>query len=139
MRIAALIAAPLLAHAAWAAAVPDRVATRFHRPAGIEYDLGGTIGKRLRANLENWELRAPAANPALVQMFFDRERKPDRRLLPWSGEFIGKHLCSAILSYRMLRDPRQKESIDRLVAEFMRSQGADGYLGPFDKSKRLTG
>jgi DUF1680 family protein len=97
------------------------------------------LGRRLRANLENWELPAPVANPAMLQMFYDRDRTPDRRLLPWSGEFLGKHLCAAILSHRILRDPRQRAQIDRLVARLIAAQGTDGYLGPFSPSRRLTG
>ncbi len=108
-------------------------------PAGLDLKLGGFVGERLRANLDNWELRVPAANPAMVQMFYDRDRLPDRRLLPWSGEFIGKYLCSSILSYRLLHDPRQKPNIDRLVNALIDSQGADGYLGAFDHHDRLTG
>ena len=72
-------------------------------------------------------------------MFYDRDRKPGRKLLAWSGEFIGKYLCSSILSYRILRDPRQKESIDRLVRAVVASQGEDGYLGPFNREQSLTG
>jgi DUF1680 family protein len=101
--------------------------------------LGGFVGKRLQANLENWELRAPDSNPALVEMFYDRDRKPDRNLLPWSGEFVGKYLCSSILSYRLLRDQRQKAMIARITRAFLDSQGEDGYLGPFDRKKRLIG
>ena len=100
---------------------------------------GGFLGRRLKANLENWELRVPDSNPALVEMFFDRDRKPDRNLLPWSGEFVGKYLCSSILSYRILKDPRQKAMIDRVARAFLDSQGKDGYLGPFDRQNRLTG
>jgi DUF1680 family protein len=111
----------------------------FQTPARAGFEFGGFLGDRLRANLENWELRAPDANPALLQMFFDRERKPDRRLLPWSGEFVGKYLCSSILSYRALRDPRQKELIQRVVHSLLASQDRDGYLGPVDKANRLTG
>ncbi len=135
------VLSPLIfaASLASAAPVPDKAAPRLSRPPGIEYQLSGPVGERLKANLENWELRAPAANPALVQMFYDRERKPDRNLLPWSGEFIGKHLCAAMLNHRLQRDPRQKRSIDRLVTEFLKSQGPDGYLGPFDQNRRLTG
>jgi DUF1680 family protein len=103
------------------------------------FELGGFVGERLRANLEGWELRAPEANPALIEMFYDRERKPDRRLLPWSGEFVGKYLCSSILSYRLLHDPRQKDLIQSVARAFMASQGTDGYLGPFDRKNRLTG
>src|SRR5262249_38941311 len=74
----------------------------------LEMKFGGFFGQRLRANLEHWELRVPGADPALVQMFYDRDRTPGRDLLTWSGEFIGKYLCASILSYRILRDPRQK-------------------------------
>lgn len=117
----------------------DKVQPKFHRPAGVGYQFGGLLGKRLKANLENWELRAPESNPAMIQMFYDRDRKPDRKLLPWSGEFVGKYLGSSLLSYRILRDPRQKELIDRTVALLIASQGEDGYLGPFSRRERLTG
>jgi hypothetical protein len=129
----------LLSGAGARAAVADKAFQRFQRPANIEYDLGGPIGERLKVNLENWELRAPLANPAILQMFRDRENKPDRKLLPWSGEFIGKFLCAALLNHRIQRDPRQKRSIDRLIHEFISTQGPDGYLGPFDRRQRLTG
>ena len=108
-------------------------------PQKIDLEFGGFVGNRLKANMENWELRVSGADPALVEMFYDRDRAPSRNLLPWSGEFIGKYLCASILSYRILRDPRQKANIDRLVHAFLASQGADGYLGPFDPSQRLTG
>jgi hypothetical protein len=121
------------------AEVPYKVAPAFHRPAGLRTQLGGVVGERLRANLENWELRAPEANPAMLEMFADRDRKPGRNLLPWSGEFVGKYLCSSILSYRLLGDPRQRALIQRVARELMSKQGSDGYLGPFDAANRLTG
>jgi DUF1680 family protein len=111
----------------------------FSTPANTRFQFTGFVGQRLKANLENWELRAPDSNPALVEMFYDRDRKPDRQLLPWSGEFVGKFLCASILSYRILRDPRQKAMIDRIVRSFIESQGPDGYLGPFDRENRLIG
>jgi uncharacterized protein len=121
------------------AEVPYKVVPMFHRPAGLRAELRGVVGERLRANLENWELRAPDANPAMLEMFADRERKPGRNLLPWSGEFVGKYLCSSILSYRLLGDPRQRALIQRVAHELMANQGPDGYLGPFDANNRLTG
>jgi DUF1680 family protein len=104
-----------------------------------DFHFGGFVGQRMKANLENWELRVPDSNPALVEMFYDRDRKPGRNLLPWSGEFVGKYLCAAILSYRMLKDPRQKAMIDKITRALLDSQGPDGYLGPFDAKTRLTG
>jgi DUF1680 family protein len=121
------------------AEVPYKIEPVFHRPAGVRVRLEGVVGERLRANLENWELRAPDANPAMLEMFADRDRKPGRNLLPWSGEFVGKYLCSSILSYRLIGDPRQRALIERVARELMAKQGADGYLGPFDAANRLTG
>src|ERR1035441_8206985 len=115
------------------------VAPALESPRNLDMEFGGFLGKRLKANMENWELRVPGADPALIEMFYDRDRIPNRSLLPWSGEFIGKYLCASILSYRILKDPRQKGSIDRVVRAFLDSQGTDGYLGPFSKSQRLTG
>ncbi|MFT3702916.1 MAG: glycoside hydrolase family 127 protein [Agriterribacter sp.] len=111
----------------------------YYTPDQMKMNFGGVIGERLHANLENWELSAPDANPAMLEMFYDRDRKPDRKLNPWSGEFVGKYLCEAILSYRILHDLRQKKLIDKVVKEFLASQGADGYLGAFDQKARLTG
>lgn len=105
----------------------------------VNFQFHGFVGDRLRANLENWELRAPDSNPALIEMYYDRNRKPQRNIPTWSGEFVGKYLCSAILSFRILRDPRQKALIDRIAHDFMKSQGPDGYLGPFDEKTRLIG
>lgn len=134
MCVAALMLSSLIA-----APVANRVDPKLWTPKEISYQFGGFVGQRLKANLENWELAAPAANPALIEMFYDRDRKPDRKLLPWSGEFIGKYLCSSILSYRILRDPREKETIDRLVRALLASQDEDGYLGPFNREQRLIG
>lgn len=111
----------------------------FHTPTSLGMNFDGIVGNRLSVNLENWELKAPDANPALIEMFYDRDRTPSRNPLPWSGEFIGKYLCQSILSYRILKDPRQKESIQRLTQRFIKSQGPDGYLGAFDQKARLTG
>lgn len=116
-----------------------KVQPMFDTPPKVRFQFGGFVGQRLEANLEHWELRVPDSNPALVEMFYDRDRTPDRQLLAWSGEFIGKYLCASILSYRMLRDTRQKAMIDRVTRAFIDSQGPDGYVGPFDRKNRLIG
>ena len=119
--------------------VANKVDPAFETPRQINLDFSGFVGSRLAANLEGWELRTPGSNPALLEMFYDRDREPTRDLLPWHGEFVGKYLCSAILSHRILRDPRQKELIQTVTRRFIASQGADGYLGPFPVGSRLTG
>ena len=120
-------------------AVANNVDPEFETPRPLHLDFTGFVGSRLAANLDGWELRTPGANPALVEMFYDRDRKPSRDLLPWHGEFVGKYLCSAILSHRILQDPRQQELIQSVARRFIASQGEDGYLGPFPEGSRLTG
>lgn len=121
------------------AAVANKVDPKTESVPDAIMHFEGFVGNRLNANLEQWELRASKSNPALLEMFYDRERQPSRKLLPWSGEFAGKYLCASILSYRILRDPRQKEMIQSVTHALIESQGADGYLGPFDKETRLSG
>lgn len=114
-----------------------KVEPAFETPANLELKFEGVIGKRLQANLENWELRAPAANPALTRIFCDRDRPGVRDVYNISGEYVGKYLCSSILSYRILHDPREKATIERVVRELFAYQGADGYLGQHDRAHRF--
>lgn len=130
-----LITAPSL----FQAAVANKVEPQLESIPDAVLHFEGFVGDRLNVNLVGWELRAPSSNPALVQMFYDRDRQPSRKLLPWSGEFVGKYLCASILSYRILRAPRQKAMIQSVVQSLIASQGSDGYLGPFDRATRLTG
>jgi len=113
-------------------------APAFEKPHGATFALGGFVGERLSANVESWLLSAPRANPAMLQMFRDQERNPRRDLLPWSGEFVGKYLISAIQAWRLTRDGRLKALIARVVADLIDAQQPDGYLGPFPSETRLT-
>jgi DUF1680 family protein len=110
----------------------------FEKPIGADFSLNGLVGERANANLHNWLLTAPIANPAMLQMFRDQERKPDRNLLPWSGEFVGKYLISAIQGWRISKDESLKHLIDTVVKELIDSQLQDGYLGPFTTDIRLV-
>ena len=76
------------------------------RPIDVEFFFEGTIGNRIIANENNWLLTLPVANPAMTEMFRNRDsgvRIPSRDLLWWSGEFAGKYLISAIQSLRITR------------------------------------
>jgi len=106
---------------------------------GVHYIFHGLVEQRLAANLEQWLLIAPQANPAMLEIFRDRDRQPRRDLVPWAGEFAGKYLTSAVLNWRLLRDGRLRAQIDRFVDELISVQGADGYLGPYPQNERLTG
>jgi hypothetical protein len=128
----------------------------FQRPKGAQFTFHGMIEKRLAANLEHWLLVAPQANPAMLEIFRDRDRLPRRDLVPWAGEFAGKYLTSAILAYRLTPDERLRTQLERFVEELVGVQGPDrqvlihdncrgnqnlsaGYLGPFPRHERLTG
>jgi len=115
------------------------VSLAFQRPKGARYAFHGMMEKRLAANLEHWLLTAPQANPAMLEMFRDRDRLPRRDLVPWAGEFAGKYLTSAVLCYRLMPDERLRTQLDRFVDELIGVQDADGYLGPFPRHERLTG
>jgi DUF1680 family protein len=101
------------------------------------FEFTGPIGDRIHANLDNWLLRAPQANPGMLEMFRVRDRKPEPRLEPWAGEFVGKYLISAVQALRMSNDPRLRQQVSNVVAELISTQAEDGYLGPFAKNVRL--
>ncbi|MFV2067028.1 MAG: beta-L-arabinofuranosidase domain-containing protein [Pirellulales bacterium] len=109
------------------------------QPARVQYTFTGTMGQRVQANLENWLLPAPIANPGMTEMFRLRDRQPQPALVPWAGEFVGKYLISAIQARRMTADPRLDRTIRRVIAEVTAMQAKDGYLGPFKRNERLLG
>lgn len=101
------------------------------------FEFAGPVGERIEVNKENWLLRAPAANPGLLEMFRVRDRRPVPKLVPWAGEFVGKYLISAVQALRMSNDERLQNQVKAVVAEFISTQAEDGYLGPFPQSERL--
>ncbi len=108
-------------------------------PNDAEFEFRGTMGDRTAANVRNWLLVAPDSNPAMLQMFRDRDRTPKRDLVPWAGEFAGKYLISATQALKITRDPELKSYLEMFVADLIATQDADGYLGPFPKEIRMTG
>jgi hypothetical protein len=106
---------------------------------GAQYELQGFVQQRLLNNLEHWLLGAPEANPAILQMFRDRDRQPRRDLVPWAGEFAGKYLTSAVLALRLSQDERLRECMSTFVRDLIDTQDEDGYLGPAPREQRLTG
>jgi hypothetical protein len=107
--------------------------------AEASFSLEGEIGRRLKAVTEQWVLPAPTANPAMLEMFRDRDRRPLRDMVPWAGEFAGKYLTHAVQIYRLTRSDRLREHIRWFVKELISLQAEDGYLGPWPADSRLTG
>jgi uncharacterized protein len=121
--------------AGFAADLDERLALDSMPEARFEFR--GPVGERLRANVDHWLLRAPQANPGMLDMFRVRDRQPVPQLVPWAGEFVGKYLISAVQALRMTDDPRLREQVSQVVTELMATQADDGYLGPFPQEVRL--
>ncbi|RPH47014.1 MAG: hypothetical protein EHM91_06645, partial [Planctomycetota bacterium] len=113
--------------------------TRVDRIPGTEFDLRGPVREYVDAVTRQWLLKMPDANPAVLEMFADRDKKPPRSLLPWSGEFAGKYLTGAVQVLRLTGDRELKEYLAKFVAKLVKLQDSDGYLGPFPRDSRLTG
>ncbi len=106
----------------------------------IRLQLEGEIGRRAEAVTHNWLLKVWDANPGILEMMRLRDRKPDyENPLPWSGEFAGKHLLSAITLRHFSDDQRLDAEIRQFIAELLTLQDTDGYLGPFPRKERLLG
>jgi DUF1680 family protein len=97
----------------------------------------GPTGETLRAVTERWLLVAPDSNPAMLEAFDDRDTKPYRDLVPWAGEFPGKHLTAAVAVLRLTGDPRLEAFLREFVGRLIARQDADGYLGVWPRDGRL--
>lgn len=119
----------------------DRGALRFESlpSSHSHFAFTGPIGDRINANVDQWLLRAPLANPGVLEMFRVRDRSPAPQLVPWAGEFVGKYLLSAIQALRMSDDPRLRAEVESVIKELISTQAEDGYLGPFPQKDRLRG
>jgi len=100
--------------------------------------IGGFVGDYLNGITEQWLLVAPKANPAMLEMFRDRDATPLREMVPWAGEFAGKYLTGAVQVLRATGDPSLKTWLKEFVRILVSLQGSDGYLGPWPSKHRLT-
>jgi DUF1680 family protein len=110
-----------------------------NRIPGASLRIGGHVQNYLSGITAQWLMVAPVSNPAMLEMFRDRDRHPLRDLVPWAGEFAGKHLVSAVQVWRVTGDAALKDFIAAFVKHLIRLQADDGYLGPWPKESRLTG
>jgi DUF1680 family protein len=107
------------------------------RPSSISFNLRGRIGRYIQRVTDNWLKTVPEANPAILEMFRDRDRLPRRRLMIHSGEFAGKYLTGAVQVLRLTRDSGLYHLLSDFVHELIANQDEDGYLGPFPRATRL--
>jgi DUF1680 family protein len=108
--------------------------------SGAKWRFEGELGARVDANVAHWLLRAPGANPGMIEMFHRRDRHlPYEEPVPWAGEFAGKYLISAVQACRMSDDPRLQPFVAEFVSRLIACQADDGYLGPWPQDQRLMG
>lgn len=96
-----------------------------------------------RVQLTGWVGMRVAQNEAnrLVKIDTDRllegyRKRPGRQA--WDGEHVGKWLHAASLAWANTGDPALREKLDHTVAELMKCQMDDGYLGTYVAEKRWT-
>ncbi|MEI6579276.1 MAG: beta-L-arabinofuranosidase domain-containing protein, partial [Eubacteriales bacterium] len=89
--------------------------------------------------VDNWLVGLRETNPAILDMFCDRDKKPYRDLLPWSGEFAGKYITGAYYIYRVTNSEKLYNYITKFIDELIGCVDTDGYIGCYQKECRLTG
>lgn len=104
-----------------------------------KYSFEDRIGVMADRVINQWLLQVVGANPGILRMLEERNKVPYRDLLPWSGEFIGKHLTSCTEVYMLTGDKALKNHIKELVREIAETQDKDGYIGPWAVQFQLTG
>ncbi len=100
--------------------------------------INGPVGNYLHSITEQWLLVAPKANPAMLEMFRDRDASPSRQMVNWAGEFAGKYLTGAVQVLRVTDDQKLKAWLKEFVHRLISFQDRDGYLGPWTRQCRLT-
>ena len=110
-----------------------------HRPApGFEAEIRGYIGELINSVIDNWLLVAPKSNPAMLEVFADRDTLPYRDMMPWAGEYAGKYLTAAVQTWNLSHNDALGTWIGEFVQSLVGLQDEDGYLGPWPSDSRLT-
>lgn len=102
------------------------------------FKIVGYLGDRLKNNEAVWLHHVWENNPALFEVFRERDAHP-RCIVPWFGEYPGKILTGMALTYRMSGDSETLRAGRELIERLKALQGDDGYLGPHPKERRFNG
>ena len=110
------------------------------KPLNLIYSQSDGVTRHLADNItKNWLIGLRQTNPAILDMFADRDKLPYRDMLPWSGEFAGTYITGAYYIYRLTKNEDLRRYIETFIDELISLQDSDGYLGCFSKNCRLTG
>ncbi len=92
-------------------------------------ELGGYLGRRIEANVAR--LKSVDLEPLLNGF----RHRPGSH--PWIGEHIGKWMHASVLAWAETGDPVLKSRLDYAVAELLKTQEPDGYLGTYAPDQRF--
>jgi len=107
--------------------VPDALSMLSPSQIRLEGFLGARVEANARARLLN------VGEEEILDGFRHRPGKQD-----WIGEHVGKFLHAATLAWAYTGDAKLREKIDRVAAELVKCQDADGYLGTYTPDKHWT-
>lgn len=104
------------------------------------WQLTGDTASLLHNLTHRWLIGIRETNPAILEIFRDRDKLPPRDLLAWSGEFAGKYLTSAYYVYQLTHDPELFAYIRTFLDEFITCiDPEDGYWGCYPRECRMSG
>ncbi|HTE17550.1 MAG TPA: beta-L-arabinofuranosidase domain-containing protein, partial [Armatimonadota bacterium] len=109
---------------------PEKLTSIAETMAPDEVKLSGYLGERVAKNEAN-RLRAVDEN-ALLAGFRHRPG-----VQAWIGEHVGKWLHASTLAWVNTGDNGLRAKLDRVVAELIKTQEPDGYLGTYVPGKRF--
>ncbi len=110
--------------------VGDKVPDRLQLAGPADVQLTGFLGARILANEKNRLLKVD--EDRLLAGFRNRPGEQ-----AWIGEHVGKWLHAATLAWVNTGDAALRTKLDRVVAELLKTQGPDGYLGTYTADKRF--
>ena len=103
-----------------------------------DFSFEGLARSYIEASIDRWLLIAPKANPAMLEIFRDRDSPPLRAMVPWAGEFAGKYLTSASQVYAATGDTRLFAWLKDFTRMLIGFQAENGYLGPWPHGFQLS-
>eukprot|EP00039_Didymoeca_costata_P011282 m.157630 g.157630 ORF g.157630 m.157630 type:complete len:854 (-) comp15121_c3_seq2:179-2740(-) len=97
----------------------------------LDLDTSSSLATLVDNVINHFCLPLPLSSPAILEMFLERDRKPYQKLLPWSGEFVGKYLTHCVQLYRVTGNSDLSARIQQTFSVLESYQSEDGYIGPW--------
>ncbi len=105
----------------------------------IHLQMHDAPGKLIDNIIDNWLIGIRQSNPAILDMLKYPDKLPNRRLLPWSGEFAGKYVTCSVLLYRLTKNQKLYTYLQSFIAELISLQKENGYMGCWPTNCQLSG